>query len=198
MLGLIEQSARGLETMLTGALELAGVAGVAREAPRRDRIDLPALLERVRLAFAPEAARKGLQLRTAVEGPPSMVCRGDEPRMRQILSELVANALKFTDAGDVDLKVTLQPDPAGVRARFDVSDTGEGFDPAHKDRLFERFQQADSASTRRRGGSGVGLAVSRALAEALGGTLDAASAPGRGSTFTFQLLLETGEACSAA
>ena len=111
---------------------------------------------------------------------------GDVVRVRQILANLVSNALKFTSAG----AVTLNVEPVGDdRVRFTVTDTGVGFDAAQKARIFTRFQQADGSITRRFGGTGLGLAISRDLAELMGGELDCESTPGEGSRFWFELPL---------
>ena len=111
---------------------------------------------------------------------------GDVVRVRQILGNLVSNALKFTSAGAVTVTVA----PAREdRVRFTVTDTGVGFDAEQKARIFTRFQQADGSITRRFGGTGLGLAISRDLAELMGGELDCASTPGEGSRFWFELPL---------
>ena len=111
---------------------------------------------------------------------------GDVVRVRQILANLVSNALKFTSAGAVTLSVK----PVGHdRVRFSVTDTGVGFDAEQKARIFTRFQQADGSITRRFGGTGLGLAISRDLAELMGGELDCESTPGEGSRFWFELPL---------
>ena len=111
---------------------------------------------------------------------------GDVVRVRQILANLVSNALKFTAAGSVT--VTVSP-AEGDRVRFTVADTGVGFDAEQKARIFTRFQQADGSITRRFGGTGLGLAISRDLAELMGGELDCDSTPGEGSRFWFELPL---------
>ena len=111
---------------------------------------------------------------------------GDVVRVRQILANLVSNALKFTSAGAVTLSVEPAADD---RVRFTVTDTGVGFDAEQKARIFTRFQQADGSITRRFGGTGLGLAISRDLAELMGGELDCESTPGAGSRFWFELPL---------
>ncbi len=108
---------------------------------------------------------------------------GDGVRVRQILSNLVSNALKFTAEGSVEITVA----PVGDRVRISVADTGVGFDAEQKARIFARFQQADGSITRRFGGTGLGLAISRDLATLMGGTFDCDSTPGEGSTFWFDL-----------
>jgi signal transduction histidine kinase/ActR/RegA family two-component response regulator len=120
---------------------------------------------------------------------------GDPLRIRQIVSNLTGNAVKFTDAGLV--KVTAELAPAGAdRARLTVTvqDTGPGFDSGEKERLFSRFEQADPTIARSHGGSGLGLAISQTLAGMMGGRIDCHSAPGEGAVFTFQVELPLAEA----
>ena len=110
----------------------------------------------------------------------------DPTRLRQVLMNLLGNAIKFTEQGGVILRVRLQPQPSPT-LQFDFVDTGIGISPQQMARLFEAFEQADASTTRRFGGSGLGLRISRRLAEMLGGEIHARSEPGRGSTFTFTL-----------
>ncbi|HEX6866511.1 MAG TPA: ATP-binding protein, partial [Caulobacteraceae bacterium] len=118
------------------------------------------------------------------------VFEGDAGRIRQVLFNLISNAVKFTDAGGVTIRAEAAGESEGsVHVAIAVSDTGIGFDETLKARLFERFEQADGSITRRFGGSGLGLAISRSLAEAMGGGLEAVSEPSRGSTFTLSLPL---------
>jgi CheY-like chemotaxis protein/anti-sigma regulatory factor (Ser/Thr protein kinase) len=118
---------------------------------------------------------------------------GDAVRLKQILTNLLSNAVKFTEKGEVRLTVRYLGG-ADRRFRFDVSDTGLGFDAAQKERVFARFQQADGSITRRFGGTGLGLAISRQLTELMGGGLDCESEPGVGSTFSVVLPLPAAEA----
>jgi signal transduction histidine kinase len=110
---------------------------------------------------------------------------GDPVRLRQILSNLLGNAIKFTEIGSITLRTSKGPNGF----TFEVSDTGPGFSEEVRQRLFGRFQQADASVTRRFGGSGLGLAISRNLADLMGGQLCAESEVGRGSTFTLTLPL---------
>jgi CheY-like chemotaxis protein/anti-sigma regulatory factor (Ser/Thr protein kinase) len=105
---------------------------------------------------------------------------GDALRLKQILNNLVSNAVKFTDVGEVMIAVR----PLGDRFRIEVRDTGIGFDSHLKEQLFQEFHQADGSNTRRHGGAGLGLAISRRCADLLGAQLDCESTPGAGSTFT--------------
>lgn len=117
--------------------------------------------------------------------------RGDELRIRQILTNFLSNASKFTSAGKIVLSV--ERTSSGL-IRFSVSDTGIGFAPENKDRLFNRFQQADETITRKFGGTGLGLSICRDLVDVMDGTLDCESQSGRGSTFWFELPLESASA----
>ena len=133
---------------------------------------------------------------TVEEGLAHEFFEADSYRLRQVLLNLVSNAVKFTPAqGRVDVRVTAGAREAGLTAvRFEVRDTGIGMDEAVTARIFERFTQADATTTRRFGGTGLGLAISFRLVEMMGGKLDVVSAPGRGSTFFFTLMLPRVEA----
>ena len=133
-----------------------------------------------------KAEEKGVRLTVAVDPAADRVWLGDAVRVRQVILNLLSNAVKFTDVGDVHLRLEL--DDAG-RLLFTVSDTGVGFDAAFRERLFDRFQQADGSITRRFGGSGLGLAICRQLADMMGGHLDCDSTPGEGAEFRFTLAL---------
>jgi len=128
------------------------------------------------------AAQKGLDLRLAADGPVPADLVTDPMRLRQILLNLAGNAVKFTPAGGhVDLGLSVRPSPRALV--FTVTDDGEGIAPEVMSRLFRPFEQADASATRRHDGPGLGLSVSDRLARALGGRVEAESAPGRGSTF---------------
>ena len=157
-------------------------------------VNLHTLVEEVADLLAPRAHAKGLELATLVrpEVPPAV--RGDPGRLRQILLNLLSNAVEFTDAGEVVVRATASdPTDEDVAIRFQVADTGIGIHPADRDRLFDPFSQADSSTTRTHGGTGLGLAICRRLVELLGGELTVDSEPGRGSTFEFTVRLQLGE-----
>jgi len=136
------------------------------------------------------ADEKGVELRCELAaGTPEQIT-GDEVRMRQILINLLGNAVKFTASGSVVLRVATGSDGGGY-LDFSVEDTGIGISSDDLSRLFQPFVQADSKRNRRFGGTGLGLAISRRIAEAMGGTITAASTPGKGSLFTFRFPLET-------
>jgi CheY-like chemotaxis protein/anti-sigma regulatory factor (Ser/Thr protein kinase) len=129
---------------------------------------------------------KGLRLTLDVaRGVPGWV-RGDSVRLRQVLVNLVGNAIKFTERGGVDLLINRA---RSGRLRFAVRDTGIGIDPSSKARLLEPFTQADTSTTRRFGGTGLGLAICHQLVQLMGGSLDFTSSPGEGTTFRFELEL---------
>ncbi|MGH6958516.1 MAG: ATP-binding protein [Caulobacteraceae bacterium] len=193
MVGLIGSSAKTLEALLSDVLDLARVES-GRLSLASEPFDLARCVADVGALFHPGADAKGLGF--VVECGPNVegVFLGDAPRIRQILSNLVANAVKFTEAGEVRLSATALRTPDGIEATIRVKDTGIGFDEATKARLFGRFEQADGSITRRYGGTGLGLAISRSLAERLGGVLEADSSPGGGSIFTLRLPLARAEA----
>jgi signal transduction histidine kinase len=128
------------------------------------------------------AAEKGLALSVTV--PPDLPPgRGDERRIAQVLLNLVGNAIKFTDAGEVGVRVTA----SDGRFVVAVSDTGPGISEADQRRIFEEFQQVDSSITRAKGGTGLGLSIAKRIIEIHGGRIWVESSPGRGSTFSFNL-----------
>jgi len=153
-------------------------------------IDLVRVLEECTTLYTGTAAAKGIEL--IVCPPPAIneTLAGDPLRIRQILMNLVANAVKFTMRGEVVVKADLEgAAPDGLLARITVSDTGVGMDVAAIDKIFEPFTQADESTTRRYGGSGLGLAICRELAERMGGTITVESRPNVGSTFQVRLPL---------
>ncbi len=137
------------------------------------------------------ADAKGLRLRVTGTGPLPEVIRSDPVRLKQILVNLMGNAIKFTETGSVQLSLSFVPanrhgagQPAAPQLRFDVTDTGVGMRPEEMARLFQPFTQVDSSVTRQFGGTGLGLTISRRLAHMLGGDITVQSEPGVGSTFT--------------
>ena len=137
------------------------------------------------------AQARNLDLAASIDPEVPLALRGDPSRLRQILLNLLSNALKFTERGEVVARVSLEADTGRqVRLRFAVRDTGVGIPLEAQGRLFQAFSQADGSTTRKYGGTGLGLAISKQLAEMMGGQIGLESQPGRGSTFWFTVLLE--------
>ncbi len=136
--------------------------------------------------LAPRAAEKGLDLMCTLDNGVPMLVQGDVVRLRQILLNLLGNAIKFTQQGEVLLSVSYN----SGRFEFRVRDTGIGIPANQQDRLFQSFSQADSSTTRRFGGTGLGLAISQRLCHLMGGRLSVTSVEGSGSTFAFEIPLD--------
>ncbi|HET6720670.1 MAG TPA: response regulator [Rhodocyclaceae bacterium] len=133
-----------------------------------------------------KANDKGLRIACEVDAAIHYALIGDSLRITQILINLCSNAIKFTDAGSVTVRVkVMHEDEQNVMLRFEVADTGIGLCPEEKARIFQPFQQADASTTRKYGGTGLGLTISRQLAELMNGVLDVDTVPGEGSTFWF-------------
>ncbi|MCP4203416.1 MAG: response regulator [bacterium] len=161
--------------------------------------DLREITNEVVQLFTEPARQKGLQLRTTLPRTlPTALC-ADPTRLRQVLINLVGNAVKFTDSGYVELEVSaLETADEEIRLRFCVQDTGIGIEPEHRATIFESFQQADGSTTRNYGGTGLGLAISKAFVEIMGGEIGVDSTLGEGSTFWFQVRLARQAAEKAA
>jgi signal transduction histidine kinase/DNA-binding response OmpR family regulator len=154
--------------------------------------DVWATVEEALEILAVRAKAKGLEFGCAIRPEVPSLVTGDSGRVRQVLLNLVGNALKFTHEGGVAVRVSRTDSGTGSdRAvlRFEVADNGIGIAPTARERLFEPFSQADSSTTRRYGGTGLGLAICKRLVEAMGGAIGVDSEPGRGSTFWFTLPL---------
>ena len=136
--------------------------------------------------FMVKAAEKGLNFSCSVEKTISPMLMGDGAKLRQILNNLVSNAIKFTDKGQVSLSLEhLESDEGVCRVKFSISDTGIGVAKDKQGQIFEKFQQADGSTTRQYGGTGLGLAICREMVKMMGGEIDVESEPGKGSTFSF-------------
>ncbi|MBB5517637.1 response regulator [Amphiplicatus metriothermophilus] len=153
------------------------------------------LVQNVSELLAPRAAAKGVELAYFVDPETPRRLLGDEARVRQVLINLVGNAVKFTDEGTVTVEAGPADGPDGRRAiAFRVRDTGVGVPPEAQESIFEEFAQADSTRGRRSEGTGLGLAIARKLARAMGGDITLESAPGEGSLFTFAAPLQAAAA----
>ncbi len=195
MVETIRTSGANLEALLSDIMDLARL-----ESGKVDVVVEPFHLdEAVRTAAAAyqlQARGKGLKFVLDLAPNVGGAVDGDAGRLRQILANLISNAVKFTDRGEVRVTVD-RPAPAEAWVRFAVKDTGVGFSAEAKARIFDHFQQADGSSTRRHGGTGLGLAICKQAAELLGGSLDCRSSPGEGSEFTLILNLPPSAAALA-
>ena len=180
-LSVIRESGAVLLGVLNDVLDLSKIEAGRLEIQDRP-FDIAQLAQTIREIYAPQARDKGLAFEVAVAPEAQGLWRGDVDRLRQILGNLIANALKFTLEGAVAIRFASAEDGSGLR--IDVADTGIGVSPDILPRLFDKFVQADSSTTRRFGGSGLGLAICRELANLMGGSIKVQSREGRGSTFT--------------
>jgi PAS domain S-box-containing protein len=189
MVRLIETSAQTLESLLSDVLDLARIES-GRLALNIAPFSIEDAVQPVAALFEPNARRKGLDFRVDLAEEAKGLFAGDVARIRQILSNLISNAVKFTAKGAVRVTVTVKSsDQNASLIHFSVADSGIGFDAETEKRLFGRFEQADGSITRRFGGTGLGLAISRSLAEEMGGQLGATATPGQGACFTFTIEL---------
>lgn len=190
-LRVIKNSSKGLLKLINDVLDLSKIEAGRLELdtttfhPREMADDLV-------LTFEQQASQKGVALSAKVSQDTPAVLRGDVYRLRQILINLIGNALKFTPSGEVNLIIerTTRPprNPGETWISFRIRDTGIGVTPEQRDRIFNAFDQADSSTTRRFGGTGLGLSISARLVQNLGGDpIELDSAPGAGSCFHFQL-----------
>jgi signal transduction histidine kinase/DNA-binding response OmpR family regulator len=150
------------------------------------RFSPTALIEDTVELLAPRGQAKGIEIASFVDDRLPPYVAGDPARLRQVLLNLIGNAIKFTAQGGVS--VIVESDGAG-QVRFAIRDTGIGIRPEDQSRIFRDFEQADDSSTRHYGGTGLGLAISKRIVEAFGGTITVDSAPGRGATFAFSIPL---------
>jgi signal transduction histidine kinase len=193
-LAVMRQSGETLLSVLNDVLDISKIESGKLEIEAVD-FDLARLLHEAHGAFAGLAEGKGLALRLDVEPDAAGVYRGDPTRIRQILFNLLANAIKFTEAGEVRLTARRE----GEWLRLAVTDTGIGIDEAAQAAVFGKFSQADSSTTRRFGGTGLGLAICRELAELMSGQISLTSVAGLGSCFTLALpLVRLGESTDVA
>ncbi len=145
--------------------------------------------------FRPMAEKKGIRLESHIEGNARDTVLGDPERLRQVIVNLVGNAVKFTDTGHVDVRQVVRRslDGRGLVLHLEVADTGKGIPPELGDRIFEPFRQVDGSTTRRHGGTGLGLAITRKLVEMQGGTISYESTPGRGTVFRVEIPYRSAE-----
>jgi two-component system, sensor histidine kinase and response regulator len=183
--GILRRAGLGLLTLLNDILDLSKVEAGHVELERIE-FDLREVVDKASEIMALRAQEKGLELGCSVAPDVPAGLIGDPNRLKQVLLNLIGNAIKFTDKGEVVLRVIQDPDAKQSRAlRFMVSDTGIGIPAEKLDGIFERFIQADSSTTRKYGGTGLGVTISKRLVELMGGRIRVESLEGKGSTFSF-------------
>ncbi len=185
----IMRSANALLEVINDILDFSKVEADRLELEHVE-LDLRDIIEDTVELLAPTAQSKGVCLVSSIQRKMNTRVIGDSTRVRQIVTNLVANAIKFTHAGHVLVRVTEDGAPGAGRVRIAVKDTGIGIAPAALERLFEPFVQADGSTTRRYGGTGLGLAIAKRLCTLMGGEITVETEAGRGSTFTCTLALE--------
>ncbi len=189
----IRSSGDALLTLINDILDFSKIEAGRLELESRP-FEFRPTVEKAAALFAARAQEKGLRLTVAIDAHVPAAISGDAGRLRQILINLLGNAIKFTEAGEVTLTVTACEAPGKWRRiTFVVRDTGPGIAPEHQQRIFESFSQVDASISRKYRGTGLGLAISRSLAEQMGGHMRVESQPGQGSAFSFSILAEMAE-----
>ncbi len=189
----ISKSADLLLGIINDILDFSKIEAGKMELDNVD-FDLPDLVEGVAEMLAARSHAKGVELTCRIDDKVPTALRGDAGRLRQVLTNLIGNAIKFTEQGEVIVDVRQMPTAAATgdacELEFSVQDTGVGIAPHNIARLFTAFTQADGSTTRRYGGTGLGLVISRQLITLLGGHIDVQSTPGQGSRFWFTARLQ--------
>jgi PAS domain S-box-containing protein len=189
LVGLSKNSAESLLSLLNDILDLSKIESGKLALDHHDE-DLNDLLGEVAKAMSSRADEKDLELLCPAHFLPALVVSVDRLRLKQILINLLGNAIKFTETGSVTLDLAvISQQQQSTTLRFSVSDTGCGISESAQQTLFERFSQVDGSSTRQQGGTGLGLAICRQLVEMMGGRIGVTSTEGVGSTFWFEIKL---------
>lgn len=188
----IRTSGRHLANVVNDILDFSRLEAGTIELEQID-FSLPQVLERLRSIVNPLVQERNLELQFELSEHSPPVVRGDPTRLKQVLLNLVGNAIKFTEQGSVTVGVSSRSTDACMRFRFEVTDTGIGIPVEKQPDLFSAFSQADSSTTRRFGGTGLGLSISKRLVDAMGGEIGFTSSDGRGSMFWFEVPLEVSQ-----
>ena len=189
-LGTISMSGEALLTLVNDVLDFSKIEA-GRMTLEMEEFDLLSTLKGALDLFAERAAAKRLEMRFSLDPRAPATVRGDAGRVRQVVVNLISNAIKFTAEGHIVVRVLLERQDETVSwLRFEVQDSGIGVPAADQGLLFQQFSQVDGSASRRYGGTGLGLAISRRLVELMGGRIGVESEPGKGSTFWFVLPLQ--------
>ena len=189
----IRSSGHALLTLINDILDFSKIEAGRLELESKP-FQLRAVVDESIALFLARAKERGLQLSVGIDGRVPAVIAGDAGRLRQVLINLLGNAVKFTEQGEVALTVTASEGTGNWRRiLFAVRDTGPGIAPEHQQRIFDSFSQVDASITRKYGGTGLGLAISRSLVEQMGGHLRVESQLGHGATFSFSIAAEIAE-----
>ncbi|HYC24302.1 MAG TPA: response regulator [Candidatus Bathyarchaeia archaeon] len=185
----VRSSAEALLTVINDILDFSKIEADKLTLDSID-FDVETTIEEVIELLASPAQAKGLEIVYSLPGVSLPALAGDPARFRQVVTNLLGNAIKFTERGEIALRMDVVADrEASVVLQVEIADTGIGITPAAQARLFQVFSQADSSTTRKYGGTGLGLAISKRLVELMGGTISVESNPGLGSTFCFTVEL---------
>jgi PAS domain S-box-containing protein len=186
----VQRSGKNLLSIINDLLDFSKIEAGKLELEHVD-MDVRRTIEDIVELLAERAHSKGLELACSIPANLATHVKGDPLRVGQVLTNLVGNAIKFTERGSVVVRVDAVAETAReVTLRFEVADTGVGISVGAQARIFKEFSQADGSTTRKHGGSGLGLAISKQLVEMMGGTIDVKSDVGVGSTFWFTVTLE--------
>lgn len=186
----IHASARTLLSLIENILDISKIEA-GKLILENTEMDLHALINSTAAILMPQARAKGLEFMIHIAPETPFLLRGDPLHLRQVLINLIGNAIKFTDKGSIVVRVhLLEETDTRARIHFEVADTGIGISPQAQERIFESFAQADESTTRRYGGTGLGTTIARQLVNLMGGEIGVHSALGAGATFWFRLSLE--------
>jgi two-component system sensor histidine kinase/response regulator len=187
---IVRRSSDSLLTVINGILDFSKIEA-GKKSLESINFDLISVVEETTELLTIQAQEKGLELECLIESEALRGVRGDPGCVRQILTNLVGNAVKFTEKGEITVRAIVQEESQGhVAVRFTVSDTGIGISEEAKERIFRSFSQADGSTTRKYGGTGLGLSISKQLVEMMGGRIGVESEPGAGSTFWWTVTFE--------
>ncbi|MCP3918411.1 MAG: response regulator [bacterium] len=186
----VRSSAESLLSILNDILDFSKIEAGKLTLECLD-FDLRRTVDEIADLTAPAARQKGLELLTEVDESVPRYVNGDSVRVRQVVSNLLGNAIKFTHRGEVYLRIVVENESSSPTLRFAVRDTGIGLPPQATETIFNAFNQADGSTTRKYGGTGLGLSISKKLVELMRGTIGVISEPGQGSTFWFTVRFES-------